>query len=275
MSTRREFFKRSAGAAATLAASQGAAAETVALAGSTEVVSLCGDWLFRTDPNDVGRRENWVGSPNRNEAWRKVVVPHTWQVEPVLAEYRGVAWYRRNFDVPEGRGRCRVRIEFEAVFHSASVWINGTLAGEHVRKGYTAFILDITHAVQLRRTNTLVVRVDNAFNETMLPRGRSSDWAHDGGIFRPVQILVTPLTFVEQVDVDAMPDLASGEATLTIAAYVRNAGTDPWKGKVSFRIAEENSPSTVWTHTADEAFSVEAKMVRKISLQTILPNVRL
>ena len=28
-----------------------------------------------------------------------------------------------------------------AVFHSARVWINGKLAGEHLRKGYTAFTL--------------------------------------------------------------------------------------------------------------------------------------
>jgi hypothetical protein len=28
------------------------------------------------------------------------------------------------------------------VFHTATIWVNGELAGEHVRKGYTAFVLD-------------------------------------------------------------------------------------------------------------------------------------
>ena len=36
-----------------------------------------------------------------------------------------------------------MRIEFEAVFHSAKVWVNGKPAGEHLRKAYTAFTCDI------------------------------------------------------------------------------------------------------------------------------------
>src|SRR5262249_5721628 len=259
MSTRREFLTGSAAAVATVTSSQVPAADSIAHCCSTEFVSLCGDWLFRTDPADVGRRENWVGSQNRDEVWRKVVVPHTCQVEAPLADYRGVAWYQRSFDAPTTWGRCVVRMEFEAVFHSAIVWVNGELVGEHARKGYTAFNIDITPAMQVGRTNTIAVRVDSEFNQSMVPRGRSSDWAHDGGIFRPVQILLTAPIFVEQPDVEAVPDLASGEAALTIAASIRNTSSDPWKGKVWFRISEECSSSAVWTHTADEAFSIEAK----------------
>jgi beta-glucuronidase len=202
-------------------------------------------------------------------------VPHTWQVEAALADYSGVAWYQHVFDAPERWRRCAVRIEFEAVFHSAKVWVNGALAGEHAQKGYTAFSLDITQAIQVGRPNTIALRVDNAFNQNMVPRGRSSDWGHDGGIFRPVQILVTPLTFVQRIDVDAVPDLVSREAKLTIAAHIRNTSTDSWKGTVSFRIAEEDSSSTVWTGAASEGFSIKAQTVRKISLEATLPNARL
>ena len=49
-----------------------------------------------------------------------------------------------------------------------------------------------------------------------------------------MQILFTPLTFVEQVDVDAVPDLTGGDAKLAIAAYVRNASADSWKGRFRF-----------------------------------------
>ena len=242
---------------------------------ATEVVSLCEDWIFRTDPDNVGTRESWFGAPHSDEAWRKVLVPHTWQVEAALANYSGVAWYQHLFDAPERWRRCAVRAEFEAVFHSATVWVNGALAGEHARKGYTAFSLDITQAIQVGRTNIIALRVDNAFNQNMIPRGRSSDWAHDGGIFRPVRILVTPLTFVERVDVDAVPDLTSRDAKLTIAAHIRNTSTDSWKGAVSFRIAEEDSSSTVRTGAPSEVFCIKAKTARKISLETTLPNARL
>jgi beta-galactosidase len=48
----------------------------------------------------------------------------------------------------------------------------------------------------------------------MLPRGRSIDWAHDGGIYRPVQLLVTPKVFIARVDVEAEPDLLAGTASI-------------------------------------------------------------
>jgi beta-glucuronidase len=273
MSTRREFIKGSSGAVGTLVSSKVPAADRAVPSCTTEVVSLCEGWLFRIDPDNVGTRENWFSS-GRDEAWRKVLVPHTWQVEAALADYRGVAWYQHLFDVPERWRRCAVRVEFEAVFHSATVWVNGALAGEHARKGYTAFTLDIAQVIQVGRANTITVRVDNAFNQNMVPRGRSSDWAHDGGIFRPVQILVTPLTFVERVDVEAVPELTAGDAKLTIVTHIRNTSTDSWKGAVSVRIAEDSS-STVWTGVPSEVFSIKAQTARKISLEATLPNARL
>ena len=168
-----------------------------------------------------------------------------------MADYRGVAWYWRSFDLPASdspasRHECAVRIEFEAVFHSATVWVNGQPAGEHARKGYTAFTLGITNQVQWDRTNTIAVRVDNAFNDRMLPRGQSSDWANDGGIFRPVQLLVTPKTFIERVDVDAVPDFASGDGNLTITAYIRNTSAATSTGNASFRITEEEESLTIF-----------------------------
>src|ERR1039458_8353457 len=83
-----------------------------------------------------------------------------------LADYRGVAWYWRPFDLPASAapaswGECTVRMEFEAVFHTATVWVNGHPAGEHARKGYTAFTLDITNLLQSGQTNAIAVRVDN------------------------------------------------------------------------------------------------------------------
>ena len=83
-----------------------------------------------------------------------VTVPHTWQIAAATAEYYGLAWYGRNFDVPAEWAGATVRIEFEAVFHSAAVWVNGHPAGEHLRKGYTAFLLDITRHLKFGARNT-------------------------------------------------------------------------------------------------------------------------
>ena len=195
--TRRRFF--AAGAAFPLLAGSaaGAAPPPAGRYSGGESISLNGRWLFRLDPDSRGEPGGWAVPDAPVVGWREVSIPHTWQVEPENAGYRGVAWYRRSFDAPEAWRDRAVRVEFEAVFHTATVWVNGKEAGRHIGKGYTAFTLDIGHLLRFGAPNTLVVKVDNAFNESMLPRGRSSDWAHDGGIYRPVRLLVTPQVFIE------------------------------------------------------------------------------
>jgi len=223
-----------------------------------ETVDLCGQWWFRTDPLNVGEEQRWYGTDEPVIAWRNVRVPHTWQVEPAYVEYRGVAWYRRTFDAPTEWQNSAVRIEFEAVFHTATIWVNGKLAGEHARKGYTAFVLDITHLLHWGSSSTITVRVDSAFNGNMLPRGRSSDWAHDGGIYRPVQLLITPKTFVERVDVEAVPDLLGGDGKLAITAYFRNTDSKPWTGRAGFRIIDDKTGQTVVTGPDTPGFTIKS-----------------
>jgi beta-galactosidase len=275
MSTRRTFLTGSAGVVAAALATRGSSGTETTVQPCTAVIaSLCGEWLFRTDPQNVGTKENWYGTSVPARDWRRVTVPHTWQVEAPLVDYRGIAWYWRSFEAPAAWHECAVRVEFEAVFHSATVWVNGELAGEHSRKGYTAFALDITHLLHWGRTNNIAVRVDNAFNSHMVPRGRSSDWANDGGIFRPVQLLVTQKTFIERVDIDAVPDLGSGDGKLTIAAYIRNTNVEFWSGKACFRITEENSQNAL-TNSTGKDFSVKAGVVEKLIFQATLPNAKL
>lgn len=274
MSTRRQFITGSAVTATALAAPTGAT-QRKSQSCNTEVVSQCGEWLFRTDPKNVGEKEQWFRGVTIGAAWHKVVVPHTWQVESGLAEYRGVAWYVRSFDVPERWQNCAVRVEFEAVFHSAQVWVNSVLVGEHERKGYTAFALDITRAIQPGKTNLIAVRVDNAFNEHMLPRGRSSDWAHDGGIYRPVQLLVTPPTFIERVDIDALPDLESAEGKLTIVVHIRNTSADLWKGRLAFRVVEGMNSSAVLSSSPDEIVPVKGRSSAQFTVHATLPKAKL
>src|ERR1017187_9798062 len=242
MLTRRRFF--TTGAAVPLlggSASEAAPASTAARYSDDESLSLNGLWLFRLDPDGKGEQSGWALPDIPGAGWREVRVPHTWQVEPENGEYRGLAWYRRTFEAPQAWSECAVRVEFEAVFHTATVWVNGREAGRHIGKGYTAFTLDIGNLLRYGAPNLLVVKVDNAFNESMLPRGRSSDWAHDGGIYRPVQLLVTPPVFIESVAVAAEPDLAAGTASIAVSVVVRNTSQQSWHGSVGYRVTDETS----------------------------------
>src|ERR1017187_7496709 len=204
-----------------------------------ERISLNGTWSFRLDPQNSGESQGWHQPGEPADGWRIVSVPHTWQIEPEHADYMGVGWYRRTFEAPQAWSNRAVRVEFEAVFHSATVWLNGVEVGRHTGKGYTAFLLDLGPRLHLGGVNTLVVRADNSFNESMLPRGRSSDWAHEGGVYRPVHLPVSPPTFIERIWLDSEPDLASGNATAEVSAVVRNVSSAPWEGRIAFRVAED------------------------------------
>ena len=136
---------------------------------------LKGSWLFRTDQEDIGQRDKWFEKEIPDADWQAVEVPHTWQVMDTLEEYSGKAWYRCAFEAPETGDDSWVRLEFEAVFHSAVVWLNGVRVGEHLLKGYTAFTVDLTRNSGARPDNFLAVEVDNSFHDRMLSRNTSYD----------------------------------------------------------------------------------------------------
>lgn len=197
-----------------------------------ENISLNGDWQFCIDHTSAGL----PSVVSETGDWRSVSVPHTWQSLGGFPEYVGVAWYRRRVLVPEVWRTMFVRIEFEAVYHTAHVFMNGTPAGQHIGKGYTAFTCDLSPHFRYGEMNELMVRVDNAFSNTMLPRMKSFDWANDGGLIRPVQLLITPPVFIERLEIEAIPDLQADSAQVSVHAVLRNSTSTPQQGNVSLTV---------------------------------------
>ena len=111
----------------------------------------------------------------------------------------------------------------------------------------------------------LAVRVDNTFNEAMLPRGRSSDWAHDGGIHRPVRLLVTPRVFIERMDVDAEPDIARKAASIAGVSVVRNTSSAAWNGRLAYRVTDDATGNGVLA--GREAADVQLARARRERLR--------
>src|ERR1700758_603366 len=177
-------------------------------------------WLFSFDhaASMVPPSETNPQSP-----WMAVKVPHTWQALAGDPGYVGVGWYKLEFTVlPEWQQQL-VRIEFEAVTHTAHVFVNGEPAGQHIGKGYTAFTCDLSPLLKYGASNVLAVRVDNRPSGRTLPRNNSYDWANDGGLIRPVNLLLTPRVHIERIEIDAVPQLERNEARVTVRAHVRNA----------------------------------------------------
>ena len=173
-----------------------------------QVVSIGEDWRFQPDAAKLGEQENWqaTGLPSPVN----VTIPHTWNVQEGLEDYRGAGWYEYTLQIPEEWQGCRVCIRFEAVYRDAVVWINGHEAGEHFNSGYTAFEIDLSVNIKYGADNRITVKVNNSNSDQALPIGNSFDWADDGGIIRPVQLIVTGQTAVKQIKVS--PEVQFGQA---------------------------------------------------------------
>lgn len=186
------------------------------------VVSLTGVWGFVLDSSDAGVAGKWFARGRDRSTWRPVNVPHTWAVELGVQVYRRVAWYSRVFETdPAWKGKD-VRLEFDAVYQDARVWVNGTELGEHVGSGWTAFGWSLDGKLNPTGPNEIVVRVDARFSDKALPYRKSFDWAADGGIIRAVRLRIRPVLHIDGVYVHA--DLSADRSKADVEARVELTG---------------------------------------------------
>jgi beta-galactosidase len=95
--------------------------------------------------------------------------------------WKGQAWYRRSFSLPENAGAQRVYFDFDGVMAFPKVYINGQLAGEW-DYGYNSFRVDATPFVKWGGENVIAVHVDT--------RRWGSRWYPGAGIYRKVVMTV-------------------------------------------------------------------------------------
>ena len=151
--------------------------------------------------------------------WEAVRVPHCWNAldgqdgkQSASADtgktnivdsdkkgdyYRGPAWYVRSLDVPADWKDKRVFIRFGAAFLVADVYLNGEHMGQH-RGGFAAFCYELTSHLKVGGSNELRVRVDNAQSNDIAPI--SADFTMEGGLYRPVELIVTNQTCITPLD---------------------------------------------------------------------------
>ncbi|MBZ5562798.1 MAG: hypothetical protein LAP13_10290, partial [Acidobacteriia bacterium] len=272
--TRRSFLTRAAQSAAVagLTISPTVAADApVSLDNcpETRTESFNGIWLFKLDPGNVGESQGWYQRDSIGEGWTEVTVPHTWQIFAESDSFLGTGWYRRRFEAPGAWANQAIRLEFEAAYHSAKVWLNGKPIGEHIGKGYTAFTLDASSVLRIGESNEVVVSVNNSLDEHMLPRGKAFDWTPDGGLIRPVSLLVSPPVFIERIDADALPDLERHRARLDVRLAIRNSTTNAANLAVSYRVIESETGRVV----SVKRHAATAKVEPRASHEVVLPPI--
>jgi hypothetical protein len=147
------------------------------------VALLPEQWLFKTDPNQIGIIYRWFDTTHDVSDWKLLRTTRCWEVQghetPDGHGYDGIGWYRTQVTVPARFTGRKLQLNFGGVFGQVLVWVNGEFAGyqsygrpwwyNRVKQNYD---MDVTEVVKPGQENVIVVRVNN-----------EHEW---GGIFRRV-----------------------------------------------------------------------------------------
>jgi beta-glucuronidase len=114
-------------------------------------------------------------------------------LSPEMRYYNGLVWFQRHFIAHPALGK-RAFLRFGAVDYRAEVYLNGKLVGEH-EGGFTPFAFDVTKLL-CDGDNQVTVGADSERIKSDVPPV-VTDWENYGGITRPVRLIFTPETFVD------------------------------------------------------------------------------
>lgn len=141
-------------------------------------ISLNCTWYFAIDPDQRGERERWYELSDE-AGWDMLPVPGNWDTETEYANYKGTAWYRRSFQVPEDYAGYAVYLELTSVYYDCTVWINGQKAGYHTG-GYTTFQFPVEQYLNFGGENVIAIMTSNASYEQPGDWGDGAWWKWGG-----------------------------------------------------------------------------------------------
>jgi len=193
-----------------------------------DVESLDGLWNFGIDQYDNCLRSRWYEEKYFDDdgrlypvdysfdRWERIKVPSCWNM---LKEryflYEGSAVYTRTFKY-RNKGEKRVFIRFGAVNYDAKIFLNKKYIGMH-KGGSTPFYFEVTGMLQ--EDNRLLVVANNTRKRTSIPC-ENTDWFNYGGIYRDVELIRLPETFIKDFYIYLKP----GSGLKTIKATIRIDG---------------------------------------------------
>jgi len=150
---------------------------------------LDGTWYERPDPTDQDVSLRFQRQASLS-GWRQTTVPRAVNAGDFsTASYLGtVAWFRKDFKLPDSSPTSKWILRFESVNYRARVWLNGKPLGAHVG-AYLPFELR-GKSVRRRGVNRLVVRVDGRRQKFDIPPlSVRSTGAFEGGWWNYTGIL--------------------------------------------------------------------------------------
>lgn len=177
--------------------------------------SLNGVWNYAVDQYDTCLRARWFAERTHDEsgrslpldwdfdAWKSIVVPSCWNTAaPELLFYEGPVVYTRTFAYEPADDDERIFLRFHGVSYEAFVFLNGSYLGCH-KGASTGFCIEVTK--HLSPQNRILVVADNTRRAHQVPMS-NTDWFNYGGLYRDVELVRVPPTFIRDIRIGLVPD---------------------------------------------------------------------
>lgn len=210
------------------------------------IQSLNGIWKFKWSPDPKSRPMDFFQESYSTESWDNILVPGNWELQgfgtPIYvniaypfkvdppkvtsepekyftsyAERDPVGSYCTSFTVPENWNNKQVFLNFGGVQSAFYLWINGQKVG-YSENSMSPAEFDITTYIR-KGENKLAVEVykycDGSYME-------DQDIWRLGGIFRDVDLIARPKTFISDFFVKAEPDKSFTNADVSINVKIEN-----------------------------------------------------
>jgi Beta-galactosidase/beta-glucuronidase len=210
------------------------------------IKSLNGIWKFKWSPDPQSRPADFYSDNFSAEKWDNILVPGNWELQglgtPIYTnvtypfkkdppkvmsepekwftsykERNPVGSYITSFIVPDNWNDKLVFINFNGVQSAFYIWVNGQKVG-YSENSMSPAEFDITKYIQ-KGENKLAVEVYKYCDGSYL---EDQDIWRLGGIFRDVDLIARPKTFISDFFVKATPDNSFNKANVAIDLKLDN-----------------------------------------------------
>jgi beta-glucuronidase len=203
-----------------------------------DTININTNWQFSVDKKAEGLNEKWFSTTLHNA--KAVQLPHTWNVEEENQNHYGWGWYQKEINIPANWKNKNVVLQFGAVNHTSFVYINGNKIAENIGDGFNKFFVNLNGKVNYGKDNVITVAVNNDYGKNKVPFGSSFDWPNDGGLIRPVALIVSNKPSAAYIHATPTLNVANNEGKLNIRLGFEEAASS--NIKLNVVITEENQP---------------------------------
>jgi beta-galactosidase len=230
-----------------------------------DTIDLNNDWLFKTDKKNEGMQAKWFEQLPGDA--RSVQLPHTWNIEDENQHHYGLAWYQRKFSVPAAWKNKELVLQVGAINHTSIIFLNGKNIFENKGDGYNKFFVNLTGKLIPGKENLIAIMVNNEFGKDKVPYGDSFDWPNDGGIIRPISLIVSGKPSAAYLHLEPKLELGNDKGKLTI-----KLGLPKEEPTLQFRteISEEGTGKLVYDKT-EKAVWQNGEAFLKAELANVKP----